>query len=148
MISGFSLSKKSQNEKIMGQTEEWLGYHYFGTADGSRGYGPLAHFRAFKIMPLLNEYFAMTIALFKEKNIPVVFMNVPINQATDDVLPAQFKFDLSAYMMTFAQRGDFRIVGEILPVLPSTEFGDADHLRPRAAIEWSRKVATQILQPN
>jgi hypothetical protein len=148
MLSGFSISKKNRNERIMRQTEEWLGYHYFGTANGSRGHGPLARSRDFKILPLLNEYFVMTIELFKQKNIPVVFMNVPINEATDAALSAHFKFDLSAYITAFARRGDFRLVGEVLPVLPSVEFGDADHLRPRAAIEWTRGMAAEILRPN
>jgi len=104
----------------------------------------IARIHEFRPLPLSNEYFQKTLSLFNEKNIPVLFMSMPINQATHEMLSLEFRSGLLAYLRSFELRGDFRIVGDILPVLPLDKFGDPSHLNPRAAIEWSKKVAPQI----
>jgi hypothetical protein len=142
---GFFLRKRA-NEEILTRTKARLGYHHFGVLGGTVALAPIAHMDEFRPPQLLNEYFQKTISLLNDKNVPVLFMSMPTNQATYEALSLEFHSGLLAYLRSFELRGNFRIVGDIIPVLPSTEFGDPSHLNPRAAIEWSKRVAPQISQ--
>ena len=139
------LATRQLNEAIVDRTKSDRGYVYPGGGSGSTQPGQEATLARFAPPALFDEYLRKTIALCRDRNIPVVFVSAPMNWATYARLSAQFRSDVVAYLRAVESREKMPIVGDPLPVMASSAFGDEGHLSEAGAIAWTKTAAASIV---
>lgn len=137
MAKGLFITMKAKNDRAFRQTMDNLGYHSFGVQNGSFELAPIANLKQFKASPLLNDYYVETLKLIDSNQTPVVFVSMPVNNATYVTLPPAFKAQFEGYVCGLGAKYNYGVLGDILPVRPSSDFGDNTHLNPAGAAEWS-----------
>ncbi len=95
-----------------------------------------------------DDYFDQTLAVFAAKQIPVYFLAMPYNVASDPLFFHGLKSQFADYLNQYASRyPNFHVLGNLFTIYPSELFGDNDHLNSTGAAKWSDQVA-QLLKDN
>jgi hypothetical protein len=122
------------------------GQMYYGKADGSQDLDEeTLSTDSFRPSKVLDYYFRRTIELYRGEDIPVYFIEAPHNEASVSHYPRNWREDFSAYIKSYAtSETNFHVLGDLMPVLPSNEFGDSAHLNPKWAPVYSDSVAKML----
>jgi hypothetical protein len=145
LVAGGLFLRENNKEHIYRGIRQSLGYHSFGTLNGSRALAPETGFPAFHPAPSMESYFSDTIALFQAKNIPVYFIACPLNEVSAASLHPGYADDFVAYMKTYDTRySNFHRLGDPFPIMPWTAFGDPNHLNLQGALLFSDRVAALL----
>jgi hypothetical protein len=145
LVAGGIYQRGAHNLDVYREVRESAGYSGYGTKNGSRELCPEARLGAFTPSPLFDSYLSDTIALFQARNIPVYFIVTPLNEISVRALHAGFAADYGSYIQSFEARyPNFRRLGDPLPTLPWTDFGDPNHLNLEGAGVFSDSVAALL----
>jgi hypothetical protein len=129
------------NEKRFQLTLAHRGQEYFGVAQGSIELDRETALKSFIPSKILDDYFNRLLAFFYSQNIPVYFLSLPHNAASDRHYFPGFKEAFSHYLGPYTQRyPNFHILGDPFPVYASEYFGDRSHLNEPGATKWSDHV--------
>ena len=111
------------------------GQYFFGTAPGSDIVAAEGNMRAFHPLPVLDWYFLRLLDQLAARGIPVVFLSMPMNEATAHAVDPEVRAGFRAWLAGYEARyPGFRVVGEVMPHWPNAFFGDGfSHLNPAGA---------------
>jgi hypothetical protein len=141
MVRGSLFMNKGRNLAFYEETARARGHHLFGTRGNVELASPEAGLAAFRPLQTLDIYFVKTLDLLRDSGSSVVYIDMPISDITARGVSARFKAEYAAYIeRRLKPYGNVRRVGEILPVLPASYFGDEAHLNATGALAWSRSV--------
>lgn len=131
------------NREFLAQTIAARGQYFFGTDPGSSGIAVEGHLTAFTPLPVLDHYFAATLALLAERGVDVEFVAMPMNEATWHATRPALRSGFAAYLTAYATRyANLHIAGDVMPHWPDRWFGDAfSHLNPEGARRFSTDFA-------
>jgi hypothetical protein len=133
------------NAALLRESQASRGHSYYGTANGAEGRDPEADIKVFAPLKILDDYFDRTLALFQSRNIPVYFIAMPHNEASARLYTPEMKQGFTDYLNHYAAKyPNFHVLGDLMPVYPSSDFGDPWHLNPQAAPVWSDHVAQML----
>ena len=144
------IGRLRENRRIAEETSASVGQHSYGAAAGSADPSPFdIEVTKFKALPILDDYLRRMLALFAAKGIPVIFLAVPMNEATYAALSPETKLGFRDYIASLArQMPDFTIVGDPLPHWDNKWFGDTAHLNQAGANLFSSHVAGVLADLN
>ncbi len=104
--------------------------------------GPEAAMRAFSRTPLQTAWFEKTLETLRRDNIPVALLNMPIKQATHDVMAPGVTAAYLTYLRDVTARfPNVWLMNSEIPAWPNTLFTDAIHLAPQGAERFSQRLA-------
>ena len=134
ILDGGVIGRRSDNLRVERQVERARGYHAYGDDPGVHQVAEDAGVTAFRPSPLLDSYFNDLLTAFGKAGVEVVFIGVPMNDATYRRLAPGIAADMTAYLQRLAaSHGNFTILGEPVDHLDDGYFGDANHLNPVGA---------------
>lgn len=119
------------------------GHYHFGTDPGSDTAAREARLGPFAPRPVLARYFDQVLFLLAARGIEVLFVPVPVNEATahaaDPALASGFQTFLDGFEWRYP---NFHRLGPVLTAWPNHWFGDGfAHLNPEGAIAFSDWLA-------
>ena len=130
------------NRKMFDLVLSNRGQGYFGSANGSTEPESDGVPKSFVPSRILDDYFNRTLAILQSRNVPVYFISMPHNAASERLYVPKVEKDFAIYLKNYSGRyPNFRILGDLFPSYPSEYFGDPSHLNKRGAILWSTYVA-------
>ena len=143
MINARFFMRKKTNDDVMRTTIRNRGHTFFGTAESAEWL--VEYLKAFRVSPIMHHYFSAMVQRLLEKDARIWFVGMPLNKTTYDAFGPSVRDDFLAYLQRFsAKDGRFRVVGEVLPWLTRENFGDGEHLNPKGAIAWSKRVRSEL----
>ncbi len=123
------------------------GHALFGTDPGSDGLASEAGATGFAPAPLIDSYYRDTLALLQARQVPVVVLAMPVNQATYARIPPQFRAQFAAYLQAVAGRfGNVTVIGPAVGCWPDAAFGDAWHFNAAGAAAFSRALGARLVR--
>jgi hypothetical protein len=141
LVNGFLFARWFNNRHAMAEALRTSGHMTFGAASGDSGVAGEGGSRAFQPSPLVDFYFDKTLALLAAHHVPVVFLSMPVNQATFDDMTPQLQQKFDAYLRTKAdQFPGLRVVGPPIPCWPNRFYGDSWHFNETGATAFSREL--------
>jgi hypothetical protein len=148
MLNAGFVARKGRNDSMLEAVLDSRGHHFFGTASRTDWPSPdEPNIVRFQPSPLLHHYFERLISLLEDNGISVYFVGMPLNEVTAQAMRPGVRAEFAAYLDGVGKRHrNFRVLGEVLPVLPAEYFGDPDHLNPKGATMWSNLVAKRIAE--
>ncbi len=147
IIAELAIGRLRENRVTMAETLMAEGQHGYGTADGCEDVAADALLPAFVASPLIQEYFGRMLAAYQAHGIAVVFVAVPMNQATYDRMQPGVVAGFQAYLDALAAaHPNFRLLGSAVSVLDNRYFGDSTHLNRLGAELVSRQVNALLVQ--
>jgi hypothetical protein len=139
LTNGFIAARWRHNRDVLRDSLLSSGHALFGTRSGSSDLADEGHNPVYRTSPLIDLYFSRTLALLADRNVPVVFLSMPINHATYARMRSELSEQFHTYLQTKARQWPgLRVVGPAIPCWPDKFFGDAWHLNARGATEYSR----------
>ena len=148
LVKGKLFARYWDNRAFFERAVEDRGHYFWGTAAGSDIVTQEANLRAFRASPVVDHYFAATLALLRERGIPVDFVVTPVNADTWSEIDPTVRDGFAAYLRAYAERyPNLRIIGERIPHRPDRFFGDGLlHMNPAGAELFSRRLAECLSQ--
>lgn len=129
------------NQKRLELTLSSRGQSYFGMAHGSMEPDGETVLKSFTPSKILDDYFDRLLFLFYSKKIPVYFISLPHNAASNKFYFAGLEEAFTEYLGHYVNRyPNFHILGEPFPSYPPEYFGDRSHLNEMGATRWSDHV--------
>ena len=115
------------------------GQYFFGTASGSSMVAADGNLKTFQPLPVLAWYFDQVLEQLAARGIPVVFVSVPMNEATAHAVDPSVTAAFTAWLIAHETRfPGFKVVGQAMPHWPDRFFGDGfAHLNPEGAERFS-----------
>ncbi len=123
------------------------GHKLLWMADGSHALSAETRASSFAPSPLLDSYWAETLDLFQQKNIPVYFIACPLNEESAAALHPGFADEFDAYLRGYEKsHANFHVLGGTFKTRPWTDFGGDGHLNGKGAKAFSGDVAALLRQ--
>ena len=123
------------------------GHALFGTDPGSDETASEAGATAFAPAPLIDSYYARTLALLQARHVPVVLLAMPVNRATYARTSPRFRAQFAAYLHATAGRFDnVTVMGPAVGCWPDAAYGDAWHFNAAGAEAFSRAFGARLVQ--
>jgi hypothetical protein len=146
IINGRVVGRLGAYRQIQQEMAETRGQHLYGQANSVHDTAEEADMPAFKVSPLLDDYFARLLALYEKSGTPVYYIAAPWNQATYDHLQPGFTDQLVRYLQGLAQR--FPNLHVLVPFTHMADeyYGDEYHLNARGSAIFSDQVAARLNQ--
>jgi hypothetical protein len=141
LVNGFLFARWYSNRQSMAQALQTSGHMTFGAASGDSGVAGEGGISEFQPSPLIDLYFDKTLALLAAHHVPVIFLSMPVNQATFDQIPPQLQQKFAAYLQ--AKENQFpglRVIGPPIPCWPNRFYGDSWHFNETGATAFSREL--------
>lgn len=115
------------------------GQYYFGTASGSADIAREASLTGFMPLPIQTEYFNRLLKLLSARGVAVMFVAMPVNEATRAAIRPAVERGFKAYLDNAAvQHPGFQVAGALFPTWPNKWFGDGfSHLNPAGAARFT-----------
>lgn len=114
------------------------GQAYFGQANGSTAPDFEVRLHSFVTAKIIDDYFNRTLSLYQFHHIPVYFLGLPHNEASEQRYFAGLKKAYAEYLDRYsALYPNFHILGDPFPSYPSQYFGDNSHLNKKGATKYS-----------
>jgi hypothetical protein len=94
----------------------------------------------------INEfYFDQTLALLASKNIPVYFVDMPHNEASNRIFSDGLKSGFDAFLDSYSKRyPNFRVLDKLFQTYSPDYFVDETHLNQKGAFLWSVHLASVL----
>lgn len=139
LVKGGIVLRWARNNRTLDSGIAARGQYYFGTADGSSIVAAEGKLRNFEPLPVLNHYFDRILALLSEQKIPVMFLSMPLNDATDRAMRTELRNGFAAWLARYETRyPGFYVAGPTIRAWPDRWFGDGfSHLNPEGAARFS-----------
>jgi hypothetical protein len=136
----------ASNQRSLAATLAARGHYYFGTDPGSSVVTLDGHLNAFRPLPVLDHYFDRVLGVLDSRGIQTVFIAMPINEATWEVVKPAVRDGFAAYLAGYERRyKHFHVASEIMPHWPDRFFGDQfSHLNPEGAERFSDELAQRL----
>jgi hypothetical protein len=139
LVTGFVAARWQHNRDVLRDSLSSSGHALFGNQAGSSDLAGEGRAPVFSTSPLADLYFSRTLALLAARDVPVVFLSMPINHASYVRMPPEFSDQFGAYLRTkVKQFPNLRVVGPTIPCWPDKFFGDAWHFNAQGATDYSR----------
>ncbi len=121
------------------------GQMYFGHEKNPKNPDFETKLTSFSPSRIDDYYFNETLALFASKNIPVYFLAMPHNAASDRLYFPGLRSAFVNYLNQYASRyTNFHVLGDPFPSWPSDLFGDYAHLNEQGAVQYSDQVVVLL----
>jgi hypothetical protein len=149
LLHGAGFLRWPRNRRMREATLAQRGQYSFGTAPGSHDVAVEGHLDGFKPLPVLDRYFQAILDLADRRGMEVLFLPMPINQATYDRVDPALRKGFAAYLSGYAKRyPGFQVADDIIPHRPDASFGDQFcHMNPPAAEQFSDELARRLAVP-
>jgi hypothetical protein len=135
-------SDYASNQEMLRFVEANRGRAHVGMDDGSTLPDWNTKLKDFTPALILDSYFNQALAVLQSRNIPVYFLGMPHNVASEHLYFPGLKEKFVTYLNGYAAKyPNFHILDDPFPSYPSNLFGDPDHLNEKGAIQWSDHVA-------
>jgi hypothetical protein len=146
LLHGAGFLRWPRNLRILNTTLAQRGQYSFGTASASHDIAVEGHLAGFKPLPVLDHYFHAILDAADRHGMQVLFLPMPINQATYDRIQPALRRGFTAYLQGYADRYPrFQVAGDIIPHQPDASFGDRFcHMNPSAAERFSDELAQRL----
>lgn len=147
LVHGYVFGRFRHNLAAEEETLRQSGHMLFGTAPGFDGLAGEAFPTRFTVAPVIDNYFTRTLEMLTERHVPVVFLSMPINEATYARMSSVFRLQFADYLHAQARRFPNVLIQEpVVPCWPDAFYGDAWHMNKRGAEAFSREFGAW-LQP-
>lgn len=143
MANGVFLHR-ARNRRIYADVLRTRGQYFFHENNaGNDGVAAEGEMRRFDVLPILDAYFDMTLALLAAHHVRAVFLPMPVNDATFAATDAAFRDGFAAYLRGYARRyPDFAVPDDVVPHAPNRFIGDRlSHLNAAGAASFNRAFA-------
>lgn len=131
-------NRHTANLEKYDQVASARGQNYFGLANGSSDINGEAKEMDFIPSETVTLYLQRIFDLCKEQEIRVIVEQMPMNETSRGILTEDFKEHYRMYIYELASANPtVRISGELY-LYSNNYFGDADHLNPEGAYEFSQ----------
>jgi hypothetical protein len=149
LVKGRLFARYWDNRAFFERALDDRGHYFWGTSAGSDVVTQEASLRAFRASPVVDHYFAATIALLHERGIAADFVVTPINSDTWSEIDPAVRDGFAAYLRSYADRyPNLRLIGETIPHWPERFFGDGLlHMNPAGAELFSHRLSECLSQP-
>jgi hypothetical protein len=130
------------NQKMWEDVLSTRGQVYLGRQRGSTTPDSETKLTSFIPAKINDYYFDQTLALLASRHIPVYFLAMPHNAASDPFYFPGLKDAFAAYLQQCVGRySDFHVLGDPFFSYPSECFSDYAHMNELGAVPWSDHVA-------
>jgi len=119
---------KQFNEYHLKGQQESRGFIQFGTANGCSALNRAAGENETRYSPLVLHYVDETLALCKQRNIPVIFTTMPFSETSYGHLSAAYIRAYARVMQAFQEKYPAFDIHTQINVLPDRYFGDPSHV--------------------
>lgn len=131
-------NRRTANLEKYDQVTLSRGQNYFGLASESSDVNGEAKEADFILSETVTLYLQRILDLCEEEGIRVIVEQMPMNETSRHILTEDFKFHYEMYINELAAANPtVQISGELYRY-PNNYFGDADHLNPEGAREFSQ----------
>jgi hypothetical protein len=146
LLHGAGFLRWPRNERMLAATLAQRGQYSFGTAPASHDIAVEGHLGSFKPLPVLDHYFHAILDLADQHDMQVLFLPMPINQATYERIDPALRQGFAAYLKGYADHYPrFHVAGDIIPHRPDASFGDQFcHMNPPAAERFSDELSRRL----
>ncbi len=133
------------NTRIERDIEASGGQHGYGTRSGSDEIADDALLAGFHVAPIYNAYFDRLLTMLEQHGSRVLFIAVPMNDATYAAMSPQVVRGFDDYLRGLAARHpNFQLVGDPIAHMDNRYFGDDTHLNAEGADLFSADVRTTL----
>lgn len=136
--AGFVFRYEKTKEKYV-QMEKQKGQSYYGTADYSDSFNGEAKVTDFKENDVITHYLKEIFSLCEANNIRVIVKNMPMNEASYNILTEDFKVHYNEYMEGLKKQFPAVNFQTELYCYQNDYFGDADHLNEKGTERFSNE---------
>jgi hypothetical protein len=131
------------NNAIYQATLAARGHYYFGTAPGADDVAAEGNMKDFRPSPILDFYFNALLARLNAANVTILFVTMPVNEATGAAIRPNVRDGFAAYLRNYERRyANFHVVSRSIPIWPNRYFGDQFcHLNPQGAARFTAALS-------
>jgi hypothetical protein len=145
LVNGCVAGRWWHNMNALQSTRQSGGHALFGTEDGSSNLAGESKMRSFQVSPLEDHYFTKTLDLLRSRNITTLFVSMPVNQSTYDMVAPDLGAGLSAYLRSKENEfHNFKLVGAPISCWPDSFFGDNWHFNQKGAETYSHEFGAWL----
>jgi hypothetical protein len=147
LMHGAGFLRWPRNQRMLDETLARRGQYSFGTAPTSHEVAVEGHLDGFTPLPVLDHYFHAILDLADQHGMQMLFLPMPINQATYDRVDPALRLGFAAYLHAYEDRyARFQVADDIMPHRPDASFGDQFcHMNPPAAERFSDELSQRLL---
>jgi hypothetical protein len=122
------------------------GHYGFGQDAGSDYVAIEGHLQAFQPLPVLDHYFNALLRLAEQSGVEVLFVAMPVNDATWQSVRPEVREAFTAYLTAYQDRyRHFHLMGEVMPHWPNRYFGDQFcHMNTEGARRFSQELSQRL----
>jgi hypothetical protein len=126
LVEGDVFLRYWKNVRTRGDVLRSRGQYFFAENEsGTDALAPEAAQPAFAVLPIMDRYFDLSLALLARNGVASVFLGMPINESTARVLPPAYKQAFEAYLRGYAAKyAGFSMADDPLPHWPDRYIGD------------------------
>lgn len=147
LLHGYVAGRWRHNRAAQEAALAASGHALFGTDPGSDEPASEAGATAFAPAPLIDSYYARTLALLQARHVPVVLLAMPVNHATYVRTSPRFRAQFAAYLHATAGRFDnVTVMGPAVACWPDAAYGDAWHFNAAGAEAFSRALGARLVR--
>ena len=139
LIEGRLLWRWWHNEAGLAASIAARGQYYFGVDEGSSVVAADGKLEAFTPLPVLDWYFNQIVSRLAERDIPAVFVAMPVNETTARAIRPEVQRAFAGFLAAYEARfPGFRVAGPVVRPWDDKWFGDGfSHLNPAGAERFS-----------
>lgn len=140
LVHGYVAGRWRHNLAAEDDNLKSSGHALFGISPGSDDVASEAAAGGFRPSPVIDLYYARTLALLQARHVPVVMLTMPINHATYARSSPQFRGEFAAYLQAKAAGfNNVNLSAASIGCWPDTYYGDAWHFNAAGAAAFSRE---------
>jgi hypothetical protein len=126
LVDGDVFLRYSKNVATRRDVLRSRGQYFFAENEaGTDALAPEAYQKVFTVLPILDRYFDLSLALLARNGVASVFLGMPINDSTAKVLPPAYTQAFGAYLRSYAAKYTrFSVADDPLPHWPDRYIGD------------------------
>lgn len=140
--SGFFFRHEQTKAKYE-QMEAQRGQSYYGMAESSDSFNGEAKVTDFQENDVITYYLKQIFSLCEANNIQVIVKNMPMNEASYNILTEDFKNHYEEYMTTLENGFPKVTFQTALTCYKNDYFGDADHLNEKGTKQFTENMKAE-----
>lgn len=134
LLNGYVGMRWWHNKNALVDATRSGGHALFGQFERSSDLADESKMSTFRLSPLTDYYFNKTLQLLSSRNVPTLFIAMPLNQSTYDKLNSKVHAGFQAYLQAKEDEfHGFHVLGDVISCWPDGFFGDAWHFNERGA---------------
>jgi hypothetical protein len=145
LLNGGFYQRYHANIEMLNAVLSQRGQAYFGQANGSTEPDLDVRLQSFVPSKIIDDYFSRTLSLYQSYHIPVYFLVLPHNEASEHLYFAGLREAFLGYLDRYVgQYSNFHLLGDPFPSYASQYFGDPFHLNKKGAAKCSDLLAKTL----